>query len=66
MNVAQGTKVTATNKDSATHTWTAEGGQWNSGNLSQGGTFTFQIMEAGTFKYRCNIHPSMTGVVNVG
>jgi len=48
-----------------THTVTADGGLFNSGNLSTGQSFSFTFVSRGTFTYHCRIHPSMTGTVSV-
>jgi plastocyanin len=46
-----------------THTTTGDG--WDSGNMS-GGSFSFTFEDAGTFAYRCDIHPSlMMGQIEV-
>ncbi len=66
-----GTTVKWTNLDKAPHTTTAgiperSTGLWNSGSLSQGGSFSFTFNEAGSFPYFCAIHPdSMRAVVEV-
>ncbi|HEX7167278.1 MAG TPA: cupredoxin domain-containing protein [Acidimicrobiales bacterium] len=65
LNVAKGTRVTATNKDDAPHTWTGDGGRWDSGTLPKGASYSFVLADSGTFTYRCNIHASMTGSVQV-
>lgn len=65
LNVAVGTTVTATNKDSAPHTWTADNGTWDSGDLRQNASFSYRFTAAGAFPYHCTIHPSMKGTVNV-
>jgi plastocyanin len=62
--IAVGTTITWTNKDNTTHTVTsgvpgAPDGLFNSGNLNNGGTFSFKFTVAGTFKYFCLIHGSM-------
>lgn len=36
----------------------ADGSLWNSGTINDGSTFQFTFSEAGTFLYRCNIHPA--------
>ena len=46
-------------------TVTADGGLFNSGNLSSGQSFSFTFMSRGSFSYHCRIHPSMTGTVSV-
>lgn len=63
--VAVGTTVVVTNADSAQHTWTALDGAFDSGALGDGDTFEFTFTEAGTFDYRCNFHPTMTGTITV-
>jgi plastocyanin len=66
LTVTIGTTVTWTNKDSTTHTVVSTSGNvLNSGNIPQGGTFSFTFTQKGTYEYRCGIHPSMTGKVIV-
>lgn len=65
LTVPVNSRVTATNRDEATHDWTSDRGVWESGNLGQGATFSFSFKSTGTFDYLCTIHPSMTGTVNV-
>ena len=65
LNVAAGTTVTATNRDGAPHTWTADDGSWDSGTLNQNGSYSRRFPTAGTFPYHCVIHPSMKATVNV-
>ena len=68
LDVKRGTKVTVTNKDSATHTWTADDGDpatWDSSELSTGKSFSFTFAKAGTYSYHCKIHTSMTGKIVV-
>lgn len=66
VRVAKGTTVTLTNKDGAPHTWTADGGQWDSGVIAAGSTSTRRFDEVGTFAFHCEIHTSMKGTVEVG
>ena len=42
LSVSPGATVKVTNKDSATHTLTATGGQFNTGNITQNQTKTFK------------------------
>jgi plastocyanin len=63
--VAVGTTVTWTNNDSIAHDSVADGGMWNSGILSPGQSFPFRFATAGTFTYKCTIHPNMLGTVTV-
>ena len=62
--ISAGTTITWTNKDNTTHTATSgvpnsPDGLFNSGNLNNGGTFSFKFPTAGTFKYFCLIHGAM-------
>ncbi len=68
LSVKVGTKVTWTNNDSALHTVTSTDsmstnasttGAFDSGQLSQGDTFSFTFTNAGTYFYECTIHKSM-------
>jgi plastocyanin len=65
LSVHTGTRVTFTNRDATTHTVTADGGLFNSGNLATGQSFSFTFMGRGSFTYHCQIHPSMTGTIGV-
>ena len=61
-----GEKITWTNDDAAPHTVTAKsGGQLDSGTIAQGASFSFTPEKAGTISYFCEIHPSMTGTIEV-
>jgi plastocyanin len=61
-----GSTVTWTNSTALTHTSTADGGAWNTGNIASGATSAaISFPTAGTFTYHCSIHPSMTGSVIV-
>jgi len=64
--VLVGKTVAWRNTRGITHTSTANGGQWNTGNIAAGGTSAaIQMNTAGTFTYACLIHPSMTGTLVV-
>ena len=65
LTVAVGTTIVWTNQDGVSHTTTADQGQWDSGRLREGQTFSFTFTEAGVFSYLCTIHPSMTAEVTV-
>lgn len=65
VTIAPGQTMTWTNKDSTTHTVTADNGAWDSKNLTAGATFQQKFDQAGTFTYHCNIHSSMKGTVVV-
>jgi plastocyanin len=65
ITVAVGTTVTWTNQDSASHTVTADDGSFDSKAFANGATFSQTFARAGTFKYHCAIHSSMTASVVV-
>ncbi len=70
LEVAKGTKVTWTNKDTTKHTVTSgKDGTKDSkfdGPLAEApGTFSFTFTEAGAYAYFCAIHKSMVGTVTV-
>jgi len=65
-SVAPGSTVTVTNKDSVTHTLSATGGQFNTGDIGPGQTKTFTApSKAGSYGYICNIHQYMKGTIVV-
>lgn len=64
--VAAGSTVTVKNKDSMTHTVTADKGEF-SVTVNSGSTATFTApTKPGTYKFHCNIHPTMHGTLTVG
>ena len=63
--VKTGTKMTWTNKDSTTHTVTADQGAFNSGDLAPGNSFSFTFTKAGSYAYHCMIHPFMKATIVV-
>ncbi len=63
--VQVGTTVVWANQDGAPHTTTEAEGQWDSGILQQGESFSFTFTDVGVFSYRCDIHRTMTGEVTV-
>jgi plastocyanin len=65
ITIPAGSTVTWTNSDSATHTITADDGTWDSGAVANGKTYSRTFDTAGTYKYHCAVHPSMTGTVIV-
>jgi plastocyanin len=64
ITVTVGGTVTWTNHDVVAHTSTSTTGAWN-GSLSPGATFSRAFPTAGTFDYRCTIHPTMAGTITV-
>jgi plastocyanin len=66
LTVSPGATIKVTNKDSATHTLTANAGQFNTGDITQNQTKTFKApSKAGTYDYICNIHQYMMGTIIV-
>jgi len=69
MDVAKGTKVTWTNKDTTAHTVTSGTRPTKDGKfdlaLAGGSTVSFTFSDAGTFSYFCTIHSTMNGTITV-
>ncbi len=65
LNVAVGTKVTWTNKDSTTHTVSSDTNAFESGSLASGASYSYTFNTAGTYAYHCSIHTYMKGTVVV-
>ena len=65
LEVKVGTTVVWTNRDGTSHTTSGTGKEWDSGQLPNGESFSFTFPEPGTFRYRCNLHPTMTAIVTV-
>jgi plastocyanin len=66
LSVSPGATVKVTNKDSATHTLTATGGQFDTGDITKDQTRTFKApSKPGTYHYICSIHQFMTGTIIV-
>jgi plastocyanin len=66
LSVSPGATIKVTNKDSATHTLTSSGGQFNTGNITHNQTKSFKApAKAGTYHYICNIHQYMMGTIIV-
>jgi plastocyanin len=64
--VAAGQTVAWKNADSVTHTATADGGSFNTGNIAPGATSApITMATTGAFAYHCAIHPTMTGSLTV-
>ncbi len=68
VTVAKGGTVTWTNSDPYAHTVTKENGpgiQFDSGDITESGTFKQKFDVPGTVDYVCTIHPNQTGTVTV-
>ena len=64
ITIHAGDTVTWVNGGPSTHTATAAG-MFNTGVLHAGQSASHQFTHAGTFSYRCSIHPFMRGTVTV-
>jgi plastocyanin len=65
LEVPKGTRVRWVNRGDVAHTTTSTTGLWDSGALAPGETFSRVFRTRGTFRYRCTIHPDMTGRIVV-
>lgn len=65
LTVLTGTTVIWTNEDSTPHTVTSDDEVWDSGEVASGESFRFTFDETGTYRYHCEIHPGMEGVIEV-
>jgi len=65
LTVLAGQTVTWRNSGLGPHTVTSDAGQFDSGALQVGATFTFTFSAPGTYPYSCRIHPTMHGRVVV-
>ncbi|GAB6984747.1 plastocyanin/azurin family copper-binding protein [Nocardioides pyridinolyticus] len=65
LRVGLGTTVTWRFPDEMAHTTTSTQGFWDSGSKSGGQTFRRTFGSAGSYPYRCTIHPTMRGTVRV-
>ncbi len=64
VTVLVGSTVRWTNLDGSSHTSTSPG-NWDSGNLNQGQTFSRTFDTVGTYNYFCGYHTGMTGSITV-
>ena len=66
ITIKRGTKVRWINRDSTSHTVTAnKKGSFDSGRLGPGKSYTHTFKSAGKKRYHCNIHPDMRASVVV-
>ena len=63
LTVKAGTKITVSNKDGTTHTFTALKGAFDTGDIDGGSSATVTVKKPGTYAYHCNIHNSMKGTI---
>ena len=65
ITVSVNTTITWTNKDAVAHTATSNNGVFDSGSISDGGTYSYHFTTPGTYAYLCTPHPHMTGTIIV-
>ena len=58
-----GVKIKIANRDDTTHTFTADKGAFDTGDISPGKTASVTVKKPGTYKYHCEIHDFMKGTV---
>jgi plastocyanin len=65
VTIQAGGKVTWQNEDADAHTATLDDGSFSTGDLAEGKLKSESFKDPGTFTYHCEIHPEMTGTVEV-
>jgi plastocyanin len=65
LDVLPGDTVTWANTSGRRHTVTADGGQFDSGDLFDGAFFTQTFNTLGSYPYHCTVHAGMVGKVDV-
>lgn len=65
VRIAPGTTIRWKNFDTAKHTVTSDTGVFNSGIMVKDQTFSYKFTKEGTYKYKCALHPDMTGEIVV-
>jgi plastocyanin len=65
LTVTTGSTITVINDDSTAHTFTANNGAFDTGDVGGGQRGRVTVDRAGTFAYHCEIHPFMTGTARV-
>ena len=63
IDINEGDTIVWTNIDTIDHTVTDDNGQFNSGVIAPGATWSFTFTNVGFFFYSCSIHASMTGSI---
>lgn len=61
LHVASGDTISWVNQDIVPHTVTAGDGEWDSGEMPPGETFTWVAKGSGSNRYICRYHPTMSG-----
>lgn len=66
LHVTPGTTIKVHNKDLVAHSLTANGGQFNTGNIAPHTSRTFKApKKPGTYHFHCDIHQHMKGSIVV-
>jgi plastocyanin len=65
LTINVGDRVTWKNSDSVAHTATATGGAFDTGTIEPGSSASVRFTKAGTYRYACTPHPTMTGTIRV-
>jgi len=65
LTIKVGDSVTWTNQGSAKHDVRSNDGSFYSIPLETGESYTFTFNQAGTFKYKCGLHPGVEGAIIV-
>ena len=65
MTINAGDRVRWTNSDTVAHTATASNGSFDTGLIDPGGSASVRFTQAGTYRYICTPHTSMTGTIRV-
>ncbi len=65
VTIEAGGKVIWKNRDSAEHTATLDDGSYDTGLLAEDKLESQSFKQPGTYPYHCELHPEMTGTVEV-
>ncbi len=65
VTIQEGGKVIWQNEDSEEHTATLDDGSFDTGLLAEGKLKSESFKQPGTYPYHCELHPEMTGTVEV-
>ncbi len=65
LSIRAGTRVSFTNQSPEDHTFSANGGAFESGVIAPGQSWTFNFASRGSFPYFCRLHPYMTASIAV-
>ncbi len=66
VTVPVGATVTFMNTGDQTHTFTADDGSFDTGQVTAGASATIVLTKAGAFGFHCSIHPWMKGMISAG